>query len=108
MDGTRAWVRGEIRIGAARKLAVAAHAAAREDADPAVRAAARAAGQAAGTAHMGGHARHAANYAVAAVRHANVVDRNAAAREREWQYRQIPEAVRSFAFPKGFSSPMRR
>jgi hypothetical protein len=60
----RAWVRGEIKCGAARNAAVAAHAAARDADEGAARAAARATGHAAGTAHMTGHARHAAAYAV--------------------------------------------
>lgn len=65
VEAARAWARGEIRVGQARKVAVAAHAAARMASDPAARAAARSCGQAAGTAHMGGHARHAASYAAA-------------------------------------------
>jgi hypothetical protein len=57
IDGVRAFARGELRIGQARALAVAAHAAAREVRDPAAVAAARAAGHAAATAHMASHAR---------------------------------------------------
>jgi len=53
VEAARAWVRGEIRVGQARKVAVAAHAAARDATDPAARAAARSTGQATGTAHMG-------------------------------------------------------
>ena len=42
LEGARTFARGELRIGPARVLAVAAHAAAREVADPAAVAAARA------------------------------------------------------------------
>lgn len=87
-------------IGQAREFAVVAHAAARRAADPAARAAARSAGQAAGTAHLGRHARHAANYAVAAVNHAFPGDGQAGAREQTWQYDRIPEAIRLFAYPE--------
>ena len=97
VEAARAWARGEIRVGRAREVAVAAHAAARVATDPAARAAARSCGQAVGTAHMGGHARHAADYAATAVDHAS----SDAALERAWQYEHIPEAVRSFAYPDG-------
>ena len=54
--GLRAFARGELRIGQARTLAFAAHAAAREAQAPSAVAAARAAGQAVSTAHMAAHA----------------------------------------------------
>lgn len=66
VGAARAWARGEISVGAARRAAFAAHAAAREADDTAARAAARAAGHAAATAHVADHARHAAAYAAAA------------------------------------------
>jgi hypothetical protein len=66
IEAARAWVRGEMRCGAARAAAVAAHAAARACTLPAATAAARASGHAAATAHMPGHARAAAAYAVTA------------------------------------------
>ena len=67
IEGARAFARGEIRIGPARALAVAAHAAAREVGDPAAVAAARATGHAIATAHMAAHARGAPAYAAVAV-----------------------------------------
>lgn len=67
IDAARAWARGGISCGEARKAAVAAHAAARAARHHGEQeAAARAAGHAAATAHMPGHARHAAHYAVKA------------------------------------------
>src|SRR5580692_9614616 len=67
IEAARAWVRGEIKCGAARNAAVAAHAAARSTTDAAACAVARATGHAAGTAHMTDHARHAAAYALKAL-----------------------------------------
>ena len=66
IDGVRAFARGELRIGPAGALSVAAHAAAREVGDPAAVAAARAAGHAVATAHMASHARGAPAYAAKA------------------------------------------
>ena len=93
IEAARAWARDEISVGEARKAAFAAHAAAREANDDAARAVARAAGHAAGTAHMAGHAPHAAAYAVKAAESENAVG------EREWQFQQLPEYLRSEAFP---------
>jgi hypothetical protein len=70
----RAFARGEVRIGEARRRAVAAHAAARAVVDPAAVAAARAAGHAAATAHMATHAVGAAAYAIVALRRARPND----------------------------------
>jgi len=67
IEAARAWARGEIRCGEARNAALAAHAAARAASHHTEsEAAARAAGHAAATAHMPGHARRAAHYAVKA------------------------------------------
>jgi len=68
-------------VGQAREVAFAA------------RAAARSAGQAVATAHMAGHARHAADYALTAVRLAPSGDNEAVERERTWQ----TEALRQLA-----------
>ena len=89
VEAGRAWVRGEIKVGEARAAAVAA------------RAAARATGHAAGTAHMAAHAPHAAAYAVKAATYAAVPLAAAAAtaKERDWQYRHLPEHLRPVAFP---------
>jgi hypothetical protein len=67
LEGARAFARGELRIGPARALSVAAHAAARSVDDPAAVAAARAAGHAVATAHMAAHARGAPAYAGVAI-----------------------------------------
>ena len=77
VEAGRAWARGEIAMSEARAAASAAHRAA------------RAADHAAATAHVAGHAAHAANYAVTA----------ATAKERDWQYRRLPEHLRPVAFP---------
>lgn len=101
IEAARAWARGEIKCGKARAAAVATHAAARDADDVAARAVARAAGHAAGTAHMAGHARHAAAYAVTAATAAAIpTDAGAAAAtEREWQHRRLPEHLRPLAYP---------
>ncbi len=97
LEALRAWARGDLRVGPVRTAALAAHAAARDAFDPAARAAARAAGQAAGTAHVAAHARAAGTYAVkAAIATASAA---AAARELDWQQRQLPKRLWSFAFP---------
>jgi hypothetical protein len=93
VDGLRAFARGELRVGAVRALAVAAHAAAREVGDPAAVTAARAAGQAASVAHMAAHARGVA-YAAKAAGLAAPDDPTAAADELRCQLRHAPPAVR--------------
>ena len=101
IEAARAWVRGEMRVGEVRAVAVAAHAAARNADEGAARAAARAAGQAGAVAHMPGHARHAAVYAVKAATYAAIptVAEQAAAKERDWQYRHLPKHLRPVVFP---------
>lgn len=90
MSKARAWARGEISVGEARKAAVAAHAAARQAKDPAAVAAARAAGHAAATAHAADHSLAAALYAVKA---AGLLGRG---KENEctWQDEQLPPSLR--------------
>ena len=101
VEAGRAWVRGELSTGEARAAAFAAHAAARDADGAAARAAARAAGHAAATAHVAGHAAHAATYAAAASTDAGVSAGSAAtsSRERDRQYRRLPEHLRPVAFP---------
>jgi len=89
IEAARAWVHDEIKVGEARKAAVATHTAARNTNNVAARAAARAAGHAAGTAHMAGHAPHAANYAIVAAEAVGIT------RECEWQYRHLPKNLKS-------------
>jgi hypothetical protein len=52
---------------------------------------------------MAGHARHAAAYAVRAATYAAAPAdvTPAASMERDWQYRRLPERLRSVAFPPG-------
>jgi hypothetical protein len=67
LAGAMAFARGELRIGALRRLAVACHAAAREARTPAPTAVARACGQAAAVAHMAAHARAVPSYVLKAL-----------------------------------------
>lgn len=101
LEAALAFARGSIRVGAARQAALGAHAAARSVGDPAARSAARAAAHAAATAHLGGHARHAAEYAVKAVHASAPGDPTAEVREKEWQYASASELVRDWTFPEG-------
>jgi hypothetical protein len=92
----RAWARGEVMVGAARKASVAAHAAARATTDPAAIAVARAAGHAVATAHMADHAQGPVYYARKAMLAAGgSAGKEAAEREHAWQLEQLPEAIRA-------------
>jgi hypothetical protein len=100
IEAGRAWAQGLIPCKTARLAALAAHAAARDALNPAAREAARAAGHAAATAHVAGHARHAAAYAVKAVRshaHPNEAD-HVAEQERQWQIKRLPKHLRTCIF----------
>ncbi len=66
IESARAWVRGDMKTGEVRKIALASHAAARNTENKAAKYAARAAGHAAATAHVIGHAHHAGAYAAKA------------------------------------------
>jgi len=94
IDGVRAFVRGELRIGPVRALSAAAHAAAREVGDLAAVAAARAAGHAAGTAHMAAHARGAPAYGAKAAGLAAPGNRTAMEDEIRWALSHAAPAVR--------------
>src|SRR5918996_111004 len=91
----RAWIRGEARMGEARRAAFAANAAARGLPDPA-KFAALAAGQAAAVAHVAAHDLGAAAYALRAIRASFPTDQaeETRLRERDWQRAQIPVEVR--------------
>lgn len=95
VDGARAWVRGELKMMAARALGGHAMAAARP-LGGAARFAAYAAGQAACVAHVAEHDLGAAAYAIKAVRaDARPGEEEQASRlEREWQRAQLPAEVR--------------
>lgn len=99
ITGCQLWLDGQLRVGPARQLAVAAHAAAREAADfPAAQAAARSAGHAAATAHVGTHAVAAALYAVTCLWLANPPEtRQALVRaERQWQWERLNQLSPDF------------
>lgn len=100
VEGARARARGDVRIGEARKLAFAAHAAAREAVQPGAVAAARACGQAVAVAHMAGHARGAADYAAKAVSLVDPTDPESAQSEIAWQRENVPEKFLSFVYPE--------
>jgi len=93
IEAARAWTRGEITVGAARKASVTAHAAAREATDDAAQFAARAAGHAVATAHMADHAPGAAMYAIKALK-AITNEETVIKQEHAWQVEQLPEEIR--------------
>ena len=101
IETLRQWVCGEKTMIECRKAAFGAHAAAREASDPASVAAARAAGQAAAVAHMYNHCSHAADYAAKAAKLARPENEVAFSDEREWQWQQLPEELRTIGFPRG-------
>src|SRR5262245_60858392 len=86
----RAWARGEVSVGEARKAAVAAHAAARVATSNWATAVARAAGHAVATAHMADHCLGPAIYALTAIEAAG----GSADAERAWQIEQLPDEVK--------------
>lgn len=103
IETLRAWMKGEKTMVECRAAAFAAHAAAREASSPAATAAARAAGQATAVAHMYTHCSHAADYAAKAAMLSSDSDLQAKRfkEEREWQWEQLSEDLRSTGFPKG-------
>lgn len=90
IHAARLWQSGDLPMIVARKMAFAAHAAARQPLSKAAVAAARAAGHAAATAHVATHAPHAAAYA----RKARMADEKDADAERAWQIARLPVDVR--------------
>jgi thymidine phosphorylase len=95
IEHARAWVRGEVKMMAARAAGGHAMGAAR-DLSGAPRFAAYAAGQAAVVAHVAAHDLGAAAYAIKAARAAAPEDASEAAGRAEcrWQRDQLPAAVR--------------
>src|SRR3989440_5455644 len=89
----RAFARGELGVGEARRRFVA-HSAAREVSAPAAAAAARAAGQAASIPHMGAHALGAAAYAAKAAGLALPDRPEAVSEEIHWQLGRMSAAAR--------------
>ncbi len=90
----RAFARGELGVGEARRRFVA-HAAARDVSSPAAVAAARAAGQAASIPHMGAHALGAAAYAAKAAGLAAPDRPEAVGEEVCWQLDRMSAAARA-------------
>jgi hypothetical protein len=95
IEAIRAWIQtGVFKMADVRKVALAAHAAAREVAeDDAARSAARAAGQAMATAHVPLHAIAAAIYAATAIRDTASSSDAAVVKERTWQYQHLLELI---------------
>lgn len=95
IGAARAWTRGELKMGEARKVAFGANAAAR-DLKGAARDAAHSAGQAAAVPHVPEHYLGAAAYAIKAARAAASDDDRdeAGRREREWQRARLPDHLR--------------
>jgi hypothetical protein len=91
IEAVRAWTRGERTVSEVRKLAFAAHAAARSGNSVQAKSAARAAGHAAATAHVPRHAKYAAVYAVKADRERQLVHLP----EHLVQLLDIPDIVKS-------------
>lgn len=94
VEAARAWACGELPMMAARARGGHAMGAARP-LRGAARFAAYAAGQAACVGHVAEHDLRAAAYAIRAVQAAGRHGAYAGPREREWQRRQLPPAVRS-------------
>lgn len=90
LEVARAWVRGEVPVGAAQKASLGAHAAARAAPTPAATAVARAVGQAVATAHMADHSLGAALYALKAATAAGQFSQL----ERRWQLERLPVEIR--------------
>ncbi len=94
LTGSVAFAQGELTVGAARRLAFACHAAARDATDPAARATARAAGQAIAIAHMAAHARGVVRY----TRQALVAAKRDLAEEAAWQRRHLPARFLAYVY----------
>jgi hypothetical protein len=90
LEVAKAWTHGEASVGEARKAAVAAHAVARENTNPAAVAVARAVGHAVATAHMADHSLGPAWYGLRAVKSAG----GSVEAERKWQDAQLPPQIK--------------
>lgn len=94
LTGALAFSRGELGIGAVRKLAFGCHAAAREAPTPAATAVARVCGQAVAVAHMAGHSRQVPTYTAKAL--ADDTERRDA--ELAWQRNQLPNRFKQYVY----------
>ncbi len=90
IETARAWVRGDVKTGAAQKAAVACHAVARGLRDPAAVAAARAIGHAVATAHFADHCLGIPLYGLKAIEATG----GSVETERAWQLAHLPAEVR--------------
>ena len=90
LKAAKAWERGEISVGDARKASLGAIAAARENSNPVSIAVARAVGHAVATAHMADHSLGAAEYALKAIK----LSGQSIAAERKWQEKQLPLGIK--------------
>jgi hypothetical protein len=90
VEAARAWAKGRVSVGEARKAALEAHSAARAAVDDAAISVARATGHAVATAHMADHSLGAAEYALKAGQATDI----ASATERIWQDEHLPEDIR--------------
>jgi hypothetical protein len=86
----KAWERGDVSVGDARKASSGAIAVANESSNPAAMAVARAIGHAVATAHMADHSLWAAEYALKAIKSTG----HSVETERKWQDDQLPTGIR--------------
>lgn len=89
LEAARAWARGEISVGGARKASLRAIAVANDSVAPAAIAVARAVGHAAATAHMADHSLRAAEYALKAVKATG----KSTDPEQSWQDQRLPREI---------------
>jgi|SRR5271157_2042360 len=90
LKAAKAWERGEISVGEARKASLEAIAVANENSNPASIAVARSVGHAVATAHMADHCIRAAEYALKAIK----ISGQSIDAERKWQDEQLPLDVK--------------
>lgn len=87
----RAWVRGEVGVPAARLAAFECHRFARSEEDASIVNLARSVGHAVATAHVAGHAKHAARYAIKTIERSGLEHCLELARtEESWQETTFP------------------
>jgi len=90
LKAAKAWERGEISVGAARKASLEAIAVANENSNPVSIAVARAVGHAVATAHMADHSLGSVEYALKAVK----MSGQSIVAERKWQDDQLPLSIK--------------
>jgi hypothetical protein len=90
LKAAKAWERGEISVGDARKASLGAIAVANENSNPASIAVARAVGHAVATAHMADHSLRAAEYALKATKKSG----QSIDTERKWQNEKLPLSIK--------------